>query len=157
MKTPNEVLSYFIESLEQEKQFEFNMNNWFSNETDSFITPYEVENTCGTSACIAGTVSYRLNPKSMSDCEETIQKWIGLPEDLGDYTNEHECVCSALDDIFTSAYLYGEEELDDISKEQALTVLNKLLKESHDTWASLHNSAFQIKGSNINEIVENNS
>jgi len=138
MKTPNEVLSYFIESLEQEQQFEFSMKHWFQTEDYAIVTPYEVENTCGTSACIAGTVAYRLNPKSTESCELTIEKWIGFPEYRLDYTDEQDYAESVLDGIFTSVYLYGEEYLADISKEQALTVLNKLLKESHDTWKSLH-------------------
>ena len=144
MKTPNEVLSYFIESLEQEKQFEFIMKHWFQTEDYAIVTPYEVENVCGTSACIAGTVAYRLNPKSMLDCEETIQKWVG-----DSYSIEHDCVEAALDAIFNDAYLYGETYLEDVTKEQALTVLNKLLKESHDTWKSLHDSITKIKWSNI--------
>ena len=153
MKTPNEVLSYFIESLEQEKQFEFNMSQWFQTKDDNleelYVAPYEVENVCGTSACIAGTVAYRLNPKSKVSCEFTIQKWIGLHEDLRDDTYEHDCVEAALDAIFNDAYLYGETYLEDVTKEQALTLLNKLLKESHDTWKSLHDSIYKIKWSNI--------
>ena len=143
MKTPNEVLSYFIESLEQEQQFEFSMKHWFQDEDYATVTPYEVENTCGTSACIAGTVAYRLNPKSTESCFRVIERWVGisvLSEPTSWVTDEHNYVESVLDGIFTDAYLYGEEYLADVTKEQALTVLNKLLKESHDTWESLHES-----------------
>jgi hypothetical protein len=146
MKTPNEVLAYFIESLEQEQQFEFNMYKWFQTECDSPSVPYEVENVCGTSACIAGTVAYRLNPKSRVSCEQTIQQWIGLS--VSDWSAEQSEAECALDAIFTSAILYGEVELIDITKEQAITLLNKLLSESHDTWESLYESIYEIKWGN---------
>ncbi len=149
IKQPNEVLSYFIESLEQEKQFEFNMNHWFQTEDFSLSEPYAVENTCGTSACIAGTVAYRLNPKSDISCQTLIEQWIGCPEDEYTYTDEHDYVESVLDDIFSSALLYGEVELIDITKEQALTLLNRLLNKSHETWESLYNSISDIKWSNL--------
>jgi hypothetical protein len=146
MKTPNEVLTFFIESLEQEKQFEFNMYHWFQTEDNATSEPFKVENTCGTSACIAGTVAYRLNPKSKAHCENTIEQWVGLPE--SDYTDEEDYAENALGAIFTSAILYGEVELIDITKEQALILLNRLLSESHDTWESLYGSIDEIKWDN---------
>jgi hypothetical protein len=148
MKTPNEVLSYFIESLEQEQQFEFSMYNWFETEVEVLVTPYEVKNVCGTSACIAGTVAYRLNPKSKEHCEDTIEKWIRLPKDIEDDTDEDDFVRSSLDAIFISAILYGEKGLTEITKEQALTLLNRLLSESHETWESLYESIYKIKRDN---------
>jgi len=154
MKTPNEVLSYFIESLQIEKQLEFDMESWFRLEDGSSVwSPQSVVNACGTSACLAGTVGYRLDPKSKDYCVVPIMKWIGLELNYAGQINHDDPVAVAVEDslslLFTSEYTYGHDApmmLEDVTKERAIEVLQELLDESHDTWESLRSSleTFQI-------------
>ena len=145
LKSPNEVLSSFITAVSEEKELEFAMNNWLrSAEGESEARPYEIPNVCGTSACIAGTVAYRMDPKSKETCEVMIFQDVGLT-DLNSWdgprnsapTEEHKAYRS-LSRIFSSAELYGRDILSDISKEDVLIVLAQLVEGNYSSWESLN-------------------
>ncbi len=144
LKSPQFVLKHFIDAIEAEKEFIFDMNNWYRNPNQGAETkPFEIPNTCGTSACIAGTVAYRLDPKSKVSASTMIMEWVGLDvEDvwgsLKDDASYEDTSCdSCLDKIFTSAYLYDSYDLADVEKDEVLSVLKGLLVEFPDTWVEL--------------------
>ena len=137
MKQPQEVILKFIKAIEEEKELMFNMGSFYSdthsyNYTNSYnyTKPILVdrENICGTSACIAGTVAYRLAPDSTEHAEDIIVDWAGL------WDNKEAINC--LDTIFTVPDLYGEMWLEDVTQEQVLSVLHKLLV--HTNWNDLY-------------------
>jgi hypothetical protein len=97
-----------------------------------------VKNVCGTSACIAGTVAFRLAPKSTESCTAIILGDIGVRID-SEWSGEEQVVDCVLEAIFTSAALYGVEEgwLDLVTQDMVLKVLRKLVEANHNTWISL--------------------
>ena len=129
MKQPQEVILKFIKAIEEEKELIFNMENFYETQDGwSYTRPNLRENICGTSACIAGTLAYRLAPDSNEHAEQIIQKWAGI--------SDNKKAINCLDAIFTVPDVYGETWLEDVTLEQALYVLNKLLV--HTNWHDLH-------------------
>ena len=146
LKSPNEVLSSFITAVSEEKELEFAMKHWLrSADGTNEARPYEIPNVCGTSACIAGTVAYRMDPKSDETCEVMIFQDVGLTlnDDWGELhvsapLEEHKAHRS-LGRIFSSQALYGRIYLSDISKEDVLMVLAQLVEGNYSSWESLNN------------------
>ena len=144
LKSPNEVLSSFITAVSEEKELEFAMKHWLrSADGTNEARPYEIPNVCGTSACIAGTVAYRMDPKSDETCEVMVFQDVGL--DLDDWGSPHDSASleehkayRSLSCIFSSSALYGRDNLSDISKEDVLMVLAQLVEGNYSSWESLN-------------------
>ena len=149
LKSPTAVFNHFITALKEEKELKFNMNYWF-HIPDNYtpMNPKGVTNVCGTSACIAGTVAFRLDPQSTESAVVSVMAWVGLKTDdkwggLAPTSSTEEMECDrALDILFTNAFVYicGDDDLDTVTKEQVITFLTGLVKEGHHTWESVRQS-----------------
>ena len=145
LKSPNEVLQHFIDALNKETQLKFDMDNWYSNPEagGAMISPHKVTNVCGTSACIAGTVAFQLDPKSTLSASTTVLKWVGVKlsdpwGSLNVFASDEEVACDeSLDRLFTVAAVYDSMYLEDVTKEDAIKTLSSLVSEEHTTWKSL--------------------
>jgi len=125
MRSVKESLTFFADKVEQEQQLAFNMANWYTINIGQEYQqnegkPSDVLNVCGTSACIAGTVAFALDPKSKSCANITCTKWVGVNQDTW------SCPAArCLDNIFTTAEVYGHEHLEDISKQEVIDALRE--------------------------------
>ena len=125
MRSVKESLTFFADKVEQEQQLAFNMANWYTinmgqDYQQNEGKPSEVSNVCGTSACIAGTVAFALDPKSKNYAEYTCLQWVGCVE------NTWPCPTrTCLDRIFTNVDVYGHEHLEDISKQEVIDALRE--------------------------------
>lgn len=152
LKSPNTVLQSFITAVEEEKELSFAMSHWFETPTGEgeFPEPTEpnnIANVCGTSACIAGTVAYRMDPNSNVHCETMILEDVGIPlidsDFLGstvrdDATPEEREANHSLGHIFSDSWVYGKEWLADVTKEDVLVVLKQLVESNYSTWTALN-------------------
>lgn len=125
MRSVKESLTFFADKVEQEQQLEFSMCNWYTINLENGYPqnegkPSEVPNVCGTSACIAGTVAFALDPKSKNYAEHTCLQWVGCTEDTW-LCPTRRC----LDRIFTNPEVYGHEHLEDISKQEVIDALRE--------------------------------
>ena len=123
MKTTKETLNTMADVLVAEKELLFGMEYWLV-DTKGFTRygPGTVENFCGTVACIAGTMSVNLDPKSQTPCDVLCFEWV-----LGEGENYQEI--PALSKVFQCAEIYGVAYLSDISKDMAISKLRE--------WAAL--------------------
>ena len=148
LKSPNEVLQHFIDALNKETELLFAMDDWYYNPVSGTDTkPSEVKNVCGTSACLAGTVAFQLEPKSKVKCTTVIMKWVGIEVDdvwgdpVDDATSEEIACDGVFNNLFTQCDLYGEYvALMEVSKEDVLSTLTSLVSENHSTWKSVQDS-----------------
>ena len=139
MRQPQEVFTYFIKCLKEEAELQFDMGGWYIhpegvpsglNRPIRVASPISVTNVCGTSACIAGTVAYRLDPSGEIDADDIVKHWVGDAEaDYGDMED-------SLDYIFNEASLYGERELPEVTKDAVLTLLEHL--SDFETWEGVN-------------------
>ena len=145
LKAPTPVLQSFITAITEEKELSFSMAHWFNREGISENKPKDVKNVGGTSACIAGTVAFRMDPKSTDSCTAMIMRDIGVRVSNGwghlsnDATLGEQAVEEALDRIFTNSNLYGvpDGNLDEVTQDMVLEVLGKLVESNFSTWEEL--------------------
>lgn len=134
MKTTKEALTFFADTLENEKEFNFNMSDWYRipYTLAGPACPSRVSNPCGTAACLAGTVAYRIDPTSTQNPAEVCAEWV-----LGFNMTDWYLIDKTLTYIFTRGFVYGKEDLYDITKE---TVINSLrsLAALDLTWKGLN-------------------
>ena len=144
LKSPNEVLQYSIDALNKETQLKFDMDNWYFDSKlmgGAMLSPHKVTNVCGTSACIAGTVAFQLDPKSTLSASTTVLKWAGVKlsdpwGSLNVFASDEEVACDeSLDRLFTVAAVYDSMYLEDVTKEDAIKTLSSLVSET--TWVNL--------------------
>ena len=154
MRQPQEVFEFFIKCLKEEVELQFDMSRWYVhpnlvknyNKPLRVDSPSSVTNVCGTSACIAGTVAYRLDPSSEVNADKVVKHWVGnVGADYGEMED-------ALDYIFNEARLYGAESLEEVTKDDVLTLLEEL--HGFETWDEV-NIEVEIILDNPNHFWEN--
>lgn len=148
LKSHNTVLQSFIIAVEEEKELAFDMRSWFKIDGINEDTPFEIPNVCGTSACIAGTVAYRMDPNSNVHCETMILEDVGIPVAYntigiggiirGDASPEEHEANHSLGYIFFDSLVYGKDSLADVTKDDVLVVLKQLVASNYSTWTDLH-------------------
>ena len=125
IKTPNEVFTFAAKCV-TESVFGFNMKEYYSS---GAIYPSRVDNPCGTSACIAGDMAYNIEPTSNLRPVSVVRSWVS-----GGTCKYYESqniryvrdAILSLDLVFDSPRVYGKCKLGDITKDEALRLLNKL-------------------------------
>lgn len=140
MKTVSEALNFFADVVEAEQELSFNMRNWFETAEDSFGRCSQVVNVCGTSACIAGTVAFHLDPTGGNVACDVVERYLGIP--IGErYAQvpggEFAHILNATHAIWHEEVLYGVEEGEPskITKEIAVTKLREWAK--FESWEDL--------------------
>ena len=146
LKSPNEVLTHFIAALNAETAMQFVMDEWYTTHVGTKNRPADVENVCGTSACLAGTVAFQLDPKSMKTASAVVRHWAGVPSWWEARTEEEIACAGSFDSLFMEYELYGEsyDDLAEVSKDDVLRVLAELVAENHETWGSTYESIVTI-------------
>tara|TARA_R110000851_G_scaffold283956_1_gene437538 strand:+ start:190 stop:660 length:471 start_codon:yes stop_codon:yes gene_type:complete len=147
LKSPNEVLTHFIAALNVETAMQFAMDEWYTTHGFTESKPADVENVCGTSACLAGTVAFQLDPKSEETASALVRQWAGVTEARYNARTEEEIACAgSFASLFTDYELYGEsyDDLAEVSKDDVLRVLAELVAENHETWESTYESIVTI-------------
>ena len=141
LKSPNEVLTHFIAALNAETAMQFAMDEWYTIQGRGESRPADVENVCGTSACLAGTVAFQLDPKSEEYASAMVSQWAGVPRYCSARNSEEHACADSFDSLFTYYSLYGDyDDLAEVSKDDVLRVLAKLVAEKHETWESTYES-----------------
>ena len=125
MRTFNETITFFLECLAT-TEMGFNMQDWFYNGAP-WGTPSAVEHTCGTSACIAGTVAAHLAPESEDHVMGIISDWVGAGA-------VQRCILRI---IFEDSSFYGRVSITDATLEDVVTKLNEV---KHMTWEDMEKS-----------------
>ena len=77
IKTPNEVFTFAAKCVTESK-LGFDMVECYSCKLGSYYcttAPSDVNNPCGTSACIAGDMAYNIDPKSKLHAVNIVQAW----------------------------------------------------------------------------------
>tara|TARA_R110002020_G_scaffold286921_1_gene502372 strand:+ start:190 stop:618 length:429 start_codon:yes stop_codon:yes gene_type:complete len=132
LKQPKEVIRHFLKCLKEEKELKFDMDYWFHvGDTDPYY-PCDVKNVCGTSACLAGTVAYRLDPSAEQEPEKIVRNWVGLGGLYVDFGDEKKHCHNTLHYLFREPEIYREKYLCNVTKEQVIDLLEDLA--DLDTW-----------------------
>ena len=135
MKTVNEALKFFIACLEAESAPAFNMAHYYqTSDGSTFEAPAEAAvHTCGTTACIAGTVALALDPSSRDDSSYVVFEYV--TEHEYDTGREGQSANKCLTAMFINSDLYGATHLVDIDKAHAIACLQKWSE--FDSWTAL--------------------
>ena len=130
MKTLNQTVTFFLECMTA-SQMHFDMANWYFKDGYAEGNPGQVEHTCGTSACIAGTVAAYIAPTSGEHVTDIVLDWVNPDEAYA------SIIPTCLDQIFTVARFYGKQELDEVTEELVRAKLETL---KNSTWEELHDN-----------------
>lgn len=138
MKSVNEALTFFADTLEAEQELQFDMSSWYRNThfydqptsksgSPVFTQPKKVaNNVCGTAACLAGTVAYRLDPNSSQPCTDIVIDWVG----------DEYYVSLALEELFKSPKVYGARAMHYATKDAVIMKLRELA--IYGSWEELY-------------------
>lgn len=138
IRKPLEVLTFFKKCLVEEKELGFNMGVWYSVDREGMENPYSstapltISNPCGTSACLAGTVAFRVDSISRKHptdvCYDYVMGCNDWRKKLPYYgTNDVTHMRSSLSRLFTSAGLYHKDRLVKITKADVIDLLSSLI------------------------------
>ena len=138
IKTPNEVFTFAAKCV-TESELGFDMAQYYSTVA---MCPSRVNNPCGTNACIAGDMAYNIDPTSNLRPVSIVRSWVSEGTDLCYVPQHSRHVCDALDLVFDSPRVYGEQTLEGVTKDAALKLLSKLAK--FDTWENVLNYLYDL-------------
>lgn len=153
MKTITETFQFFIKCLEEETTLGFAMEHWYSQSNGKEFNQYgnpwvgdspemaqkhlkdeDLQEGCGTAACIAGTVAFNLDKRTDKSAYKVVYEWVRegkpyaeAPYDESEQYYVDECTASegVLDTFFTTPEVYGYDHLKNVTKVMVIHNLQK--------------------------------
>lgn len=155
MKTPSTVFNYFLECLDK-THMAFDMSFWYqdgkelihslSSSVETREGPADVENDCGTSACIAGSVAMEIDPNSNIQADIICRHWVSdnQPPTKGSEVHISNEVLSM---VFNYEECYGPyRDLSEVTLDDARKLLSEL--STYQTWKEVLSRLKEIERGN---------